>query len=210
MTSVVNLGDLQMPPALFSAKLTKAMAVLGAGFYDEFEKVGLDRKATAGSCVLAALAVREFLICVGFRAEVRAVAVVMSAALNGEPIHSLGIGHPQDADSDANRWAGHLVCVVPAERALIDPTLMQARRPAWPDLPAMICSPLGLLNEELCGLEAISAVRFARGDGYRFKSVWFDNPENRRWRNSGDAQRNKFLRSPVAQALVRSFGEWRD
>jgi hypothetical protein len=95
-------------------------------------------------CILCSLTVRDFLHGIGFTdAVARPVSTYIDAQHNGKRLSRLIIGHPKDDHPvKTMRWQGHMVCVVPSHGMLIDTTLHQAQRPAWPELPGIVAVPL--------------------------------------------------------------------
>jgi hypothetical protein len=207
----LTLGDMTVvgePPA----KLLKALAVIADRLHPGFD---LYSDCAPGkskeSCVLCSLTVRDFLHLVGFEdARVRPVAVVLWADENGVRLHSAGIGTPEDKrEVPADRWIGHLV--VTCRGFIIDTTLYQVQRPAWPELTGMIALPIAPLEPQriydlplLAGIAADDEKR-----GYQFSIGWLDNPTNRVWLRGPDG-RDRNRRVPVVQRLVDRFGQWGD
>ena len=162
-------------------------------------------------CILCSLTVRDFLHGIGFTdAAARPVSTYIDAQHNGKRLSRLIIGHPKDDHPvKTMRWQGHMVCVVPSHGMLIDTTLHQAQRPAWPELPGIVAVPLIDFSDKprrwpfvWCGLQAISAVVLQKED-YLARVIWFDRPMNS-WRHEADAC-NTSRRSNVVRQLVRLY-----
>lgn len=202
----VEIGDFyvvgKLPP-----KLLKALAVIALELHPGFDRTaGLEPGKSKRSCILASLAVRDFLIRVGFPdAEARPVLLVMAASQDGKQLHSLGMGHP---DARGDGWNGHLVVTSASARALIDTTLYDCRRPAWPHLAPMIATRLGRrITYQFDGLPAIAGLERNEPDrGYDFHIAWMDNPANVGWRYAPDCKLSR--RSKVVETMVQRFGAW--
>src|SRR5262245_23199620 len=112
------------------AKLLKAVATIN-GIHDAFDATGVMKfpGKSKESCILCALAVRDFLQRIGFKdAAVRSVGVLVQARRNGEVLHSVGVGLPARFYTDeaakgrnGSGWNGHLVTTV--GKFMIDTTL---------------------------------------------------------------------------------------
>lgn len=141
---------------------------------------GVDGK---GACIPASLGCRDFLRAQGFEAEVRSCAVLLKATQGEDETTLLAggkglIGQPVGPDE----FDGHLICVV--KGLIVDPTLGQLRRPAWPWLPDVVavkklrefatCQfPLGHKLRALAAYEA-------RHESTSIGVVWFAT-SNRKW-----------------------------
>ena len=197
----------------FSMMLPKAITVVSEHMHSLFavEPWIVRADKSKESCILCSLTVRDFLHEIGFTdATVRSVATYVDAQHNGERLSRLIIGHPEDdRPVKTTRWRGYMVCVVPSHNMLIDTTLYQAQRPAWPELPGTVAVPLIDFSDRprrwpfvWCGLQAISAVVMQREDHFA-RVIWFDRPMNS-WRHEADA-RNTSRRSNVVRQLVRLY-----
>lgn len=157
------------------------------------------------SCVLASLAISEFLTGIGIEAAVRPVAFVAQAVERGEVLHSLGMGKPFDArESTSANWVGHMVAT--AQGWLIDATLYPAAdRPAWRrNLPGMIAVEMKG-GDPMWDLPRLASVAAEEGD-YWFGAAWLDNDDGS-WAKGGDA-RDVDRRLKVVRRLVRRFRAW--
>lgn len=211
------MGDSQMIRALQLAdmtvvgapppKLLKACAVVADQLHPTFaqQRRMAHPDKSKDSCVLCSLAVRDFLLHVGFPdARVRPVAVVMAAYEGMTQLHSLGIGMPGTAPSGADRWAGHMVVEVAGW--LIDLTLYPAVRPQWRNsISGMLALPFGREGRVL-GLDVLAIVATVDGD-YRFEIAYLDNPGNMRWRVGPDAV-DVLRRKRAVRAMRAKFGKW--
>jgi hypothetical protein len=202
----LRLGDLLIvggPPA---AKLLKALAVIADQLHPGFDRqADLKPFVSRKSCVLCSLAVRDFLVRIGFNARVRPVCAVLWAEKNGAPVHSAGIGVP-NCKSKGDGWNGHMIATV--DDWLIDPTLYQIKRPAWPDLAGMMALPLHSRPWQR-GWSQLKVMASAGAGEDEFSIGWLDNPKNKTWQLGGDAQ-DATRRAPVIAAMVERFGAWRE
>ena len=205
----LQLGDMQIikghagPPAT----LVKALAVIGDRLHQAFD-ARIPKGKSKQSCVLCALTVRDFLRAIGFAARVESVSFFAEAKRNGVLLHALSVGTPgAGRAAEPGHWNGHLVTL--AGHWLIDTTLYQAQRPAWPHLPAMIAVPMQKTGRRYNGMPTLAAIAsVTRGDdGYLFDAAWMLNRKNRGWKQMPDS-RDKMLREPVIWDLVAKFGGW--
>jgi hypothetical protein len=217
----LTLGDLVLVPGHYPAKLLKALAVIADRLHAEYaaESWIVSPDKSKESCVLASLTVRDFLLGVGFKAEVRSVTVVMNAIdAAGQELHSAGIGAPdrffarRHVLDQPGRWNGHLVVTLPRERVLIDTTLFPIKeRPAWADLlTGMMAVPLGPGGkiERLYGLPIITGCTVTEDtDGRQLTIAWLDR-RNVSWRKGGDSKPDR--RRRVVGTLIEKFGTWQD
>jgi hypothetical protein len=204
---MLRLGDmtvLERPPA----KLLKALAVIADGLHQGFDlQPRIQPGKSKESCVLCALTVRDFLRKVGFeRARVAPVFTGMWAWDGDKPLHSLGMGEPDDTQRREGHWPGHMVVV--AAGYVIDTTLYGAVRPAWPQLTPMMAVPTGTSQHRWKGLRLIAGASLEDSDrpGYAFDVFWFDNPSNTSWHAGPDCERAR--RMPVVEAMAARFGVW--
>jgi hypothetical protein len=207
MQSDLQLGDLLIIGGQPAAKLLKAFAVIADQLHPGFDRQpNLKPFVSRGSCVLCALTVRDFLVRVGFHARVRSVCTVLWAHKDGKLLHSAAIGAPHDKRKMINRWTGHMVTTV--DDWLIDPTLYQVRRSAWPDLAGMMALPLHPRpwQRSYWGLDLIASAAVADEE---FMIGWFDNPKNTAWKFGPDA-RDPMRRAPVTVAMIERFGRWEE
>ena len=183
---LADLLILESPPA----KLAKPLAVIADALHREFDcepwiEPGISRR----SCILASLAVRDFMRALEFPARIEPVACTIVATRDGQPLHSVGLGVPEPRENAPNAWNGHAVVVLPRERWLIDTTLYQARRAQWPDLTGMVAVPLlEALTIDRWGLRLLSGFAGQDDTGYECEIAWFANPTNTAWRAAPDAK----------------------
>ena len=127
-----QLGDLTVmadPPA----KMLKALAAISARAHPAYDECSdTVRGASKDKCLFMSLAVRDFLVGIGFDdATVRSCFLYISAEdSQGEQIWSVGLGAPGQ-QSLPEKFNGHAVCTVPSLSLLIDTTIYQAIRPHW-------------------------------------------------------------------------------
>jgi hypothetical protein len=146
------------------------------------------------ACILSSLVARDVMCELGFAARVAPVITRVRKHKRGRPIRELIIGEPGRAD-EPGMWNAHMIVLV--EGLLVDFTLDQARRPAWPELPGMLAaavSPDGtLLEGRFPRLVALSC------PAREIEASWFDNPEKDDWREAPDA------RPKIRKAIVRKL-----
>jgi hypothetical protein len=212
------LGDLQVVGGQPPAKLVKALAVIAHVLHPAFSRLPFmaHPDKSKESCVLSSLTVRDFLWKIGFREATVAPVYVIVRALDrdGREIHSVGCGdhaaipiqarvHGHVTDTK-NYWSGHLVVLV--KGWLIDPTLYQANRKEWPELPGMVAAPVFM--DERGGMVLVSGSSAKRDDGSEVLLSWWAQPHNRRWKDGGDAKKER--RVAVVKELVKRFGNWKE
>ena len=204
------VGDLAMlgdPPP----KLAKALAAIADQLHPTFARQPwiMHVNKSKESCVLCSLAVRDFLVSIGFiAAQVRSVATAMRAMRGDVQVHSLGIGMPEGVlDKRQGYWNGHMV--VHVDGYLIDTTLYRAARPQWPGLAGMVAIPANPPYADLVyGLKPLAGAAFTLADESRFEIVYLDTPGNMTWKMGSDA-RHEGRRKDAVLAMRERFGEWR-
>lgn len=187
-------------------KLGAALVVVGATLHEAFAaQPNLKPEVSLRSCIMASLAVRDFMRRIGFRADVEPCLCYIEAyTILGECLHTLGIGSENDRPK-VNRtgWAGHLVCV--ADGWLIDTTLYPARkRPMW-ELPGMIATPINVEGTRSAfgysGMASLAAVDDEDGSYTRIR--WLHQPRNKLWRHAPDVE--PWRRTPVINRMFDEF-----
>lgn len=207
----MNLSDDILVGNDVPAKVIKAMAVIGTQLHQTFdvqpwiERVGKSKE----SCILCSLAVRDFMRAIGFEAKVVTVCAVLQALRGEKLLHSAGIGVPAPINTRPGYWNGHMVCVLPREKVLIDTTLFQVKRPAWPHLPGIVAVKLADDPNPIVafGMTAIGGLCIEDDEDYQFTLLWLDRPQNNWRKNDG---RDKRRRQPAVAAMTKAFGTWRD
>jgi len=179
-----------------SCPLKDALQTISGTLHPAFDQL-IGAGVSARLCITCSLTVRDFLAELGFRSRTVSVGFMIWASERGVDLHSIGIGMAgilaaQGAAVTNYRhdgWDGHMVTLVSDSQGtvLVDPTLMQARRPAWPDLPAMIATdalppaarPRYLDHPVLATTDDRDDAR-----GYAVRMMWIANPRNKAWRGS--------------------------
>jgi hypothetical protein len=206
----LQLGDLAVmahPPA----KMLKALAVIGARAHPAYDECsGVAAGASKDKCLFMSLAVRDFLVEIGFAdATVRSCMLYIAAnKLQGEQIWSVGIGAPGQTP-EPEKFNGHAVCTVPSLSLLIDTTIYQAVRPHW------LGSVGGMVainyhapwSEQLVwGRASIAGCETELPDRRVFV-LWLDRPEVN-WKQQIDFRQKNDRRRYVTKALREAFGCW--
>jgi hypothetical protein len=215
MMANFQLGDMLVVGA-FAPKMMKALAVIATRLHPAYDELP-DRKAPGNSkqsCLFSSLAVRDFLVGIGYKdATVRPCMVVMRSERGGEELWSLAIGAPDDPDQ-LDKFNGHAAVIVPSEGILIDTTLYQAIRPQWHGaVTGMMALALDLKGpHRVRGLPQLAGMDFkAVGEDLRFEVAWGDRPEIN-WRRQPDATDPQSLqrRRRLAKVLLDHFGMFRE
>jgi hypothetical protein len=215
----VLIGDMQLvgePPL----PLIKACSVIALAMHQAYDQSPwLQHGKSKTSCVLSALTVRDFLRRAGWKAAQVAPAYLLVRAFDaaGNDVWSVGVGDHHAVqrellplggqlsgrrlpENDDFNWSGHLV--VKAGGYIIDPTLYQCARPAWPELPGMMATPLDPPDEPaLFGMQPLACMSGEREDGFRILTAWLDQPWNTGWKDAPDTELRRRL--PVVQHLTR-------
>lgn len=207
-----RLGDMTVmanPPP----KMWKALAVIAARAHDAYDECsGIAPGGLRDKCLFGALAVRDFLVGIGYEdATVRSCMLYIDANdLNGKQIWSVGIGAPGQ-DPIEEKFNGHAVCTVPSLSLLIDVTVYQAIRPQWCDTVsgmAAIKYHKPWDSQRIHGCPSIAGAEIALPDR-RVGMLWLDRPEVN-WKQQPDFRQKNERRRYVTKALREAFGEWRD
>jgi hypothetical protein len=214
---MIKLGDMAVlcEPGALPAKVWKALAVVAAELHPAYDKVsGLPPGKSKELCLFTSLAVRDFLVQIGFRdATVRGCALYVYADdLKGKQIWSVGIGVP-DQEPIEGKFNGHAVCTIPSLNLLIDTTIYQAQRPQYfGDLPGMMAAQYyapqhaGLMK--LYRLP-IFANAVARDEVRELNVIWLDRPDLP-WKKSEDFRVRNNRRIAVTKAMLAAFGEFKE
>ncbi len=187
-------------------RFVAAMKIVSAHLHQRF--LPICGEASKYSCVLSSLAVRDFLFRVGFRdAVLSPVRTIIRAERGGKELKTVAIGYQDATTVKANHtWAGHMAVCIPSLNYIVDSTLFQAQREAWPFLPGMLAVPLhdAERTRDIGGFKSISGMMFSNPDDeYVFDIIWLDDPKNTAWKNSPDTSKRR--REGVVQAMTSAF-----
>lgn len=196
---VQTIGDMHIlgePPE----RLGEALRVIAERLHSEFDRCDYAAGKSKTACMIAAMAVRDILMNVGFDdCEARPVAALL-VDLTTKYFGSFGLPNGEPAPND--HWSGHMVVVVPSAGYLIDATLYAPGATGW-------CGPRGMFAVPLCsssatplrGLHRLADV--ATEDGL-YRLTWLDAPDNDGWRKFPDALKPR-MRKMVVRSLTRSL-----
>lgn len=205
-----RLGDMTVmadPPP----KMWKALATIAAYLNEAYDRCsGVAPGGVQDKCLFASLAVRDFLVEIGYDdATVRACFLYIDANdLQGQQIWSVGIGAPGQQDVP-ERYNGHAVCTVPSLSLLIDPTVYQAIRPQWGGrVSGMAAIKYHKPWDSQCihGCPSIAGAEIALPDRM-VGMLWLDRPELN-WKQQPDFRQKNDRRRYVTKALCEAFGNW--
>jgi hypothetical protein len=208
----LQLGDLTcltIPPG----KMLKALAVIAERAHPAYDECSGFRRGTShDKCLFMSLAVRDFLVEIGFSdATVRACFLFVAADnLQGKQIWSVGIGAPRQCPVPG-KFNSHAVCTVPSLQLLIDTTAYQAIRPQWSGAVggmAAIKYHEPWQNQHIHGCPSIAGAEIELPDR-RVMMLWLDRPEVR-WKQDIDFRVRNERRRHVTKAMREAFGEWSD
>jgi hypothetical protein len=204
-----DLAVLAHPPA----KMLKALAVIAARAHPAYDECsGVAAGGSKDKCLFMSLAVRDFLVEIGFAdATVRSCFLYISAEdQQGNEIWSVGLGAPGQVPQP-EKFNGHAVCTVPSLSLLIDTTVYQAIRPHWSGSVggmAAIKYHRPWTNQLIHGRPSIAGAEIALPDR-RLMMLWLDRPEVN-WRREIDFRYKNDRRRYVTKALRDAFGEWHE
>jgi len=168
---------------------------------------------TGTHCIFTSLAVRDFLREIGVKADVRSVALIVTAAHQGLPLHRLGVGMNKlwDDPYEGPNWDGHLIVTVPGY--LIDSTFHTVRREAWSWTPDILITKRGTkLQIKESNYPALPIVACASmispAHQYQFQAVWFSYTRNNGWKTAPDFEptRRQGLISEMLEEWRRRHG----
>lgn len=208
----LQFGDLAVlahPPA----KMLKALAVIAARAHPAYDECsGFPAGASKDKCLFMSLAVRDFLVEIGYRdATVRSCFLYIAAVdQQGKELWSVGLGAPGQT-SVPEKFNGHAICTVPTLSLLIDTTIYQAIRPHWAGAVngmAAIKYHRPWTNQLIHGRPSIAGAEIALPDR-RLMVLWLDRPEVN-WRREIDFRYKNDRRRYVTKALRDAFGEWHE
>jgi hypothetical protein len=207
-----QLGDLAVlahPPA----KMLKAMVAISARAHPAYDECsGIAAGGSKDKCLFMSLAVRDFLVEIGFAdATVRSCFLYIAANdLEGRELWSVGIGAPGQVYTDG-KFNGHTVCAVPSLSLLIDTTIYQAIRPHWSGAVtgmAAIKYHQPWPHQMIHGCPSIAGAGIALPDR-SVMMLWLDRPEIN-WKREIDFRQKNDRRRYVTKALREAFGNWSD
>jgi hypothetical protein len=190
-----NRSDRLYVNGSLSEPLSRAMAVLESDLHRLMAKAPwAGNGPTWNRCLWASLCAQDYLRKVGFEAEaVPVMLYIVALREDGTDVHSLALGAPQPGVINL-----HMAVKITdgADSWLLDPTLRQARRPAWENLPAMMVNPINpekvLAGVRLFhGRSAISqflTTGLGGGEVAGGVMVWYHDPDNRHWSSAPDAK----------------------
>jgi hypothetical protein len=205
------LGDMTViadPPA----KMWKALAAISLHAHPSYDECsGVAPGGSRDKCLFMSLAVRDFLVQIGYRdATVRPCFLFINAEdLQGRELWSVGIGAPGQPELP-EKFNGHAVCTVPSLQLLIDTTMYQAIRPQWDGAVSGMAAATyhqPWLDQKVHGCPSIAGTEAQLPDR-RVLMLWLDRPELR-WKQSLDFRVKNERRRYVTKALREAFGEWR-
>jgi hypothetical protein len=204
-----DLAVLAHPPA----KMLKALAVISARAHQAYDECsGFPRGTSHDKCLFMSLAVRDFLVQIGFTdATVRSCCLLVRADdRQGKEIWSVGIGAPGQVPQPG-KFNSHAVCAVPSQQLLIDTTVYQAVRPHWGGTVGGMAAINYHMPQAGCvlfGCPVIASAECELED--RVVGIaWLDRPEVQ-WKRDIDYREKSERRRFVTKALREAFGEWRD
>lgn len=209
---MINLGDMAVlcESDDLEAKAWRALAAISLRLHESYDEVsGTAKGASKDKCLFTSLAIRDFLVAIGYRdATVRGCALYIYANdKEDQQIWSVGIGVPGEADIEG-KFNGHAVCVIPSLNLLIDTTLYQAHRPQYfGDMPGMIAAQY--YEPQHAGLMKlyrlpIFANAVARDDVRELNVVWLDRPDLP-WKKSEDFRIRNNRRIAVTKAMLNAY-----
>ncbi|MBR0753533.1 hypothetical protein JQ604_15195 [Bradyrhizobium jicamae] len=202
-----DMGVMAHPPA----KMLKALAVIATRAHPAYDECsGVAAGASRDKCLFMSLAVRDFLVEIGFAdATARSCFLYIAANdLQGKELWSVGLGAPGQYPIP-EKFNGHAVCTVPSLKLLIDTTVYQAVRPQWAGAVSGMAAikyhqpwPHQLIHgcPSIAGCEAVLPDR-------RVMLLWLDRPEIN-WKRQIDFRQKNDRRRYVTKALREAFGSW--
>lgn len=192
MNDIAKTGDVELSPALDAALKVFTLSPVT----DAMNEIA-GSMTSGGHCIRSSLIVRDYLVALGFAAKVRSVGLVIRAWQYGRELHSAGVGVRAMQVAQGYKpppvvgggWDGHLVVVVDdREQVLIDPSIGQARRPQWSDLPSMIIAPtIAPGNRHKVGGAMAVVTNTRPAEDYRMMITWLPNFGNKVWQDSPEA-----------------------
>jgi hypothetical protein len=184
-----------------------AIAIRAHAAYDECS--GIAPGGLRDKCLFASLAVRDFLVQIGFEdATVRACFLYIDALDNdGKQIWSVGLGAPGQ-QTLPQKFNGHAVCTVPSLNLLIDMTMYQAVRPHWQGtVKGMAAVPYHepWPRQDVHGCPSIAGAEVPLEDRV-VRMLWADRPDVN-WKQEPDFRQKNERRRFVTRALKELFDQ---
>lgn len=207
-----TVGDLLVtanpPPKMWKALV--AIATRAHAAYDECS--GLAPGGLRDKCLFASLAVRDFLVQIGYSdATVRSCFLYIDAVNDkDEQIYSVGMGAPGQKPIP-QKFNGHAVCTVPSLKLLIDLTMYQAVRPHWQGVVSGMAAVEyhePRFNQLIHGCPSIAGAQVPLSDR-TVRIIWADRSDIN-WKQQPDFRQKNDRRRYVTRALMEAFGEWND
>lgn len=207
----MTLGDMTVV-GRWPGKAMKALATVSLALHPAYDAVsGLAPGAGHDKCLFMSLAVRDFLVQIGFKdATVKGCFLYISADdLAGKQIWSVGLGAPGQ-EPIADKFNGHAAVIVPSLDLLIDTTVYQAIRSQWCDtVSGMVAiryhAPSKLV---IHGCPSIAGAELKLPDRIVMMH-WLDRPDIY-WKRALDFRQKNDRRRAVTRTLVEAFGTWSD
>ena len=163
--------------------------------------------AVPNSCIISSLIVRDVMRGLGFPAEVKSVALELTAQ-GGTPVlplYELGVGMNKLTNDpyEGKNWDGHLIVSVPG--FIIDPTFGACRRTSWEWIPDIAVVPRTTTKLTLAAASRSLPVLALWQEhideyNYDFLAVWAANSFNTEWKKAPDARPDR-RRELVQDAL---------
>jgi hypothetical protein len=208
---MLELGDMTVV-GRWPGKAMKALATVALALHPAYDAVsGLAAGAGHDKCLFMSLAVRDFLVQIGFEdATVKSCFLYVAADdLAGKQIWSVGLGAPGQ-EPVLGKFNGHAAVIVPSLDLLIDTTVYQAIRPQWCEtVSGMVAiryhAPSTLV---IAGCPSIAGAELELRDRIVMMH-WLDRPDLL-WKREPDFRQKNDRRRAVTKALVEAFGSWQE
>ena len=190
--------------------MMKALAAISLGAHAAYDKCsGFAPGTSHDKCLFMSLAVRDFLVQIGFTdATVRGCFLYICADdLDGKQLWSVGTGAPGQPALGDGKFNGHAVVVIPSLSLLVDVTVYQAIRPQWNHaVSGMVALPYHepWQRQAILGCPSIAGVEVELTDR-RVCMLWLDRPELQ-WKRALDYRVKSDRRKCVTAALKALLG----
>jgi hypothetical protein len=174
-------------------------------------RIGGDERAAFGGCIIASLAVRDFLRQIGLAGvRERPVALIIWATREGKDLNSVGVGVNRISGLAAapGGWDGHMVVTI--NDLIIDPTFYQIRRPEWdwiPDVAIVRKAPAGETFTVAPGKRSLPVLGTLSRQilEYECCALWLSNSSNQDWRRSPNAFLSR--RKAIVSWMLASYND---